>query len=61
MRNINWEQDFITSEYYQEINEQSFVSDRFSCVVLIGRWCNIIVLNMHETSEEKSDGSKIFF
>ena len=35
-----------------------FVSDRMSYIVLRGRWCNIIVLNVHAPSEEKSDGSK---
>ena len=32
-----------------------FVSDRVSYLVLRGRWCNIIVLNLHASSEEKSD------
>ena len=27
-------------------------------IVLKGCWCNIIVLNVHVTSEEKSDDSK---
>jgi hypothetical protein len=31
------------------------VSDRVSYVVLRGRWCNIIVLNVHAPSEDKSD------
>ena len=35
-----------------------FVSDRLSYMVLRGRWCNIIVLNVHAPSEEKSDDSK---
>jgi hypothetical protein len=26
-----------------------------------GRWCNIIVLNVHAPSEEKSDDSKEFY
>jgi hypothetical protein len=30
-----------------------FVSDRMSYIVLRGRWCNIIVLNVHAPSEEK--------
>ena len=38
-----------------------FVSDRVSYIVLRGRWCDIIVLNMHEPSEEKSDESKDSF
>ena len=29
-----------------------------SYIVLRGRWCNIIVLNVHAPSEEKSDNSK---
>ena len=32
-----------------------------SCIVLQGRWCNIIVLNVHAPSEEKSDDSKDSF
>jgi hypothetical protein len=38
-----------------------FVSDRNSYVVLRGRRCNIIVLNVHASSEEKSDYSKDSF
>ena len=38
-----------------------FVSDRLSYIVLRGRWCNIIVLNVHAPSEEKSDESKNSF
>jgi len=29
-----------------------------SYIVLRGRWCNIIVLNVHAPSEEKIDDSK---
>ena len=35
-----------------------FVSDRLSYIVLRGRWRNIIVVNVHAPSEEKSDASK---
>ena len=38
-----------------------FVSDRVSYIVLRGRWCNIIVLNVHAPSKEKSDLSKDSF
>ena len=37
------------------------VSDRMSYIILRGRWCNIIVLNVHAPSEEKSDDSKDSF
>ena len=38
-----------------------FVSYRVSYIVLRGRWCNIIVLNVLAPSEEKSDESKDSF
>ena len=37
------------------------VSNTVSYIVLRGRWCNIIVLNVHAPSEEKSDDSKDSF
>jgi len=38
-----------------------FVGDKVSYIVLRGRWCNIIILNVHAPSEEKSDDSKDSF
>jgi len=32
-----------------------------SYIVLRGHWCNIIVLNVHAPSEEKTDDSKEFY
>ena len=32
-----------------------FFSDRVLYIDLRGRWCNSVVLNVHEPSEEKSD------
>jgi len=40
------------------VKTAEFVSDRTSYMVLRGRWCNIIILNVHAQSEEKSDDSK---
>ena len=37
------------------VKRVDFVSDRLSYIVLRGRWCNIIILNVHAPSEEKSD------
>jgi len=55
MKINNWELDFLyTPEWYQ----QSVVSDRMSYIVLRGRWCNIIVLNVYPPSKEKSDDLK---
>ena len=38
-----------------------FLSYRMSYMVLRGRWCNIILLNVHAQSEEKSNDSKDSF
>jgi hypothetical protein len=38
-----------------------FVSDRMSCIILRGRWCNIIILNLHAPCEDKSDDVKDSF
>jgi hypothetical protein len=38
-----------------------FVNDRVSYSVLRGRWDNMIVLNVHTLSEEKSDDSRDSF
>ena len=40
------------------VKRVEFVSDRLSYIIQRGRWCNIIVLNVHAPSEEKSDSSK---
>jgi hypothetical protein len=43
------------------VKTEEFVSDRVSHIVLRGRWCNIIVLNVHAPSEEISEDSKDSF
>ena len=43
------------------VKRVKFVSDRVSYTVLRGRCCNMIVLNVHAPSEEKSDDSKDSF
>jgi len=61
MKIIHWEQDFFhTTEYYQH-KTAVFVGDMVLYIVLRGRWCNIIILNVHSPSEEKSDDSKDSF
>ncbi len=49
---------FVHQRIASAVKRVEFVSDRMSYIVLRGRWCNIIVLNVHAPSEEKSDGSK---
>jgi exonuclease III len=43
------------------VKKVDFVSDRMSYIVLRGRWCNIIVLNAHAPTEEKTDDSEDSF
>ena len=49
---------FCTPKTASAVKRVEIVSDRLSHIVLRGRWCNIIVLNVHAPSEEKSDESK---
>jgi len=47
---------FLHHRILSPAKREDFVSDRVSYIVLRGRWCNIIVVNVHAPSEEKSDG-----
>jgi hypothetical protein len=38
-----------------------FISDRMSYILLRGRWCNIIVLNVHAPCQDKGDDVKDSF
>jgi len=52
---------FVHHRIVSAVKRVEFVSDFVSYIVLRGRWCNIIVLNVHGPSEEKSDDSKDIF
>ena len=52
---------FVHQRIASAVKRVEFVSDRMSHIVLRGRWCNIIVLNVHAPSEKKSDDSKDSF
>jgi len=55
---FNWEQDFLyTTEDYQQLRGKGLLAMGYH-IVLRGRWCNIIVMNVHAPSEVKSDDSK---
>jgi len=43
------------------VKRVQFVSDRLSCIVLRGCWCDIIVLSVHAQSEEERDDSNDSF
>jgi hypothetical protein len=40
------------------VKRVEFVSDRMTYIILRGRWCNSIVLNVHVPSEDKIDDLK---
>jgi hypothetical protein len=46
---------FINKRIISEVKTVEFVSDRMSYIILRGRWCNIIVLNVHARTEDKID------
>jgi len=52
---------FVQHRIVTAVKRVEFVSDRMSYKVLRGWWCNIIVVNVHASSEEKSDDSKDSF
>jgi hypothetical protein len=43
------------------IKKVEFASDRRSYIILRGRWCDIIVLNVHTPTEDKIDDKKDSF
>jgi len=52
---------FVHRRILSTVKTVEFVSDRLSYMVLRGRWRNIIVVNMHVPSEERSDESEDFY
>jgi hypothetical protein len=49
---------FIRKRIISAVIRVVFVSDRISHIILRGRWCDIIVLNVHATTEDKTDDMK---
>jgi hypothetical protein len=47
--------------FISAVKRVEFVSDRISYIVLRGRWCHIIVLNVHAPTEDKTDDVKDSF
>jgi hypothetical protein len=43
------------------VKRVEFTSDRMSYIILRGRWCHIIVLNVHAPTEDKTDDVKDSF
>jgi hypothetical protein len=52
---------FVHKRIISSVQRVEFVSDRISYIILRGRWCHIIVLNVHEPTEDKADDVKVSF
>jgi hypothetical protein len=52
---------FVHKRIISAVRRVESVSDRMSYTTLRGRWCNIIVLNVHAPCEDKRDGVKDSF
>jgi hypothetical protein len=52
---------FMHKRIITAVKRVEFVSDRMSYIILRGRWCHIIVLNVHAQTEDKTDDVKDSF
>jgi hypothetical protein len=52
---------FVHHRILSAVKRVEFISNRVSYIILRGRWCNIIVQNIHAPSEEKSDDWRTVF
>ncbi|KDR16724.1 Craniofacial development protein 2 [Zootermopsis nevadensis] len=52
---------FVHNRIRAAVKRVEFVSDQLSYVILEGRWCDDIVLNVHAPTEDKSDDIKDSF
>jgi hypothetical protein len=46
---------FVLKKIISAVKRVEFASDRMSYIILRGRWCHIIVLNVHAPTEGKTD------
>jgi hypothetical protein len=52
---------FVHNRIISAVIRVEFVSDRMSYITLKGRWCDIIVLNVHAPTDDKDDDIKDSF
>jgi hypothetical protein len=52
---------FVQTRIMSAVKRVEFVSDRMLYIILRGRWCHIIVLNVHTPTEDKTDDVKDSF
>jgi hypothetical protein len=62
IRIMSWVQFFfVHKSIISAVKRVEFVSDRMSYIILGGRWCHIVVLNVQATREDKIDDVKDSF
>jgi hypothetical protein len=64
VQEVRWEDggtEPVLKRIISAVKRVEFVSDRMSYITLRGRWCHIIVLNVHAPTEDKTDGVKYSF
>jgi exonuclease III len=49
---------FIHKRIMSAVKKVEYISDRMSYIILTGHWCDIIVLNVHDPTEDKINGMK---
>jgi hypothetical protein len=49
---------FVHKRIVSTVKKEEFISDRMSYIILRGRWCDIIALNVHAPTEDKLDDVK---
>jgi hypothetical protein len=49
---MNWVQVFVHKVIISAVESDDYVSDRMSYIILRGRWCHIIVLNVRTLTED---------
>jgi hypothetical protein len=52
---------FVRKRIISAVKRVEFASDRISYIILRGRWCHIIVLNVHAQTEDKTYDMKASF
>jgi exonuclease III len=52
---------FVHKRILSAVRRVEFISDRMSYIILRGRWCNVIVLNVHAPCEDKVVDIKVSF
>jgi hypothetical protein len=60
---MSWVQVFFSvhKRIISTLQRVEFISDRMSYIILRGRWCRIVVLNIHTPTEDKIDDVKDSF